>query len=270
VLTSQNATILLAYYILKGGSLDAESKEGMRKYLIHALLNTIYGSAQEQLISTLRAAFREEVTTESGAVTYRGTRPRFSFEELLSIELPQQKRLAITEDDLERFLNHSKGPGAFFVLTLLYPHLRYSEVAFHQDHIHPFSGFTEDRFAEMGIPEVEWAEWWEGRDRVPNLQLLEGLRNISKNAAPLHEWLAGMSPAELRTFAVNNYFPDRVGFEFKNFPAFYHERKEILRRELRKILAMTEQPTATGFKESDANDMEGEPRPNRPPAEVRE
>ena len=100
VLTSQNATIILAYYIHKGGTLDAGSKAGMQKYLIHALLNTIYGSAQEQLISSLRGAFREEVVTESGVKTYRGTRPQFSFEELLAIELPQQKRLTVTEYDL--------------------------------------------------------------------------------------------------------------------------------------------------------------------------
>lgn len=270
VLTSQNATIILAYYLHKGGSLDAESKVGMRKYLIHALLNTIYGSAQEQLISALRSAFRGEAVTESGAATYRGTSPRFSFEELLAIELPQQKRLTITEDDLERFLSHSKGAGAFFVLTLLYPHLRYSEVAFHQDHIHPFSGFTEERFAEMGVSEAEWPEWSASRDRVPNLQLLEGLRNISKNATPLQDWLAGMSPAELRTFVANNYFPDEVGWEFKNFRAFYAQRKEILRRQLRKILAMTDQPTAAAPQDTATNDPEEEPRPNRPPAEVRE
>ena len=270
VLTSQNATIILAYYIHKGGSLDAESKEGMRKYLIHALLNTIYGSAQEQLISALRAAFRDEATTEAGVVTWRGTRQRFSFEELLAIELPKQKRLTITEDDLERFLGHTKGPGAFFVLTLLYPHLRYSEVAFHQDHIHPFSGFTEERFAGMGIPEVEWPEWWDGRDRVPNLQLLNGLRNISKNDSPLHEWLAGMSPEQRRTFAADNYFSDEVGVEFKDFRAFYRERKEILRRELRKLLAMDEQSSATTTENATAAEAEVEPRPNRPPADVLE
>lgn len=150
VLTSQNATIILAYYLHKGGSLDAESKAGMRKYLVHSLLNTIYGSSQEGLISALRGVFREEAIPESGAKIYPGTRKRFSFEELLTIELPQQKRLTITEDDLEQFLSHKKGPAAFFVLILLYPHLRYSEVNFHQDHIYPFSRFTDEQFAENG------------------------------------------------------------------------------------------------------------------------
>ncbi|MEI6714364.1 MAG: DUF262 domain-containing protein [Verrucomicrobiota bacterium] len=268
VLTSQNATIILAYYIHKGGSLDAESKVGMRKYLIHALLNTIYGSAQEQLISTLRGAFRAEVVEESGKVTYRGTRPKFLFDELLEIELPQQKRLAITEDDLERFLSHSKGPGAFLVLTLLYPHLRYSEVTFHQDHIHPFSGFTKERFAEVGIPEAEWQDWWDMRDRIPNLQLLKDLQNISKNATPLKEWLANLSPSELRNFIENNYFPEGVGFDFKDFRVFYTQRKELLRRELRKILAMTNAPSLATPSSFAPNEQEEEPRPNRPPAAV--
>jgi hypothetical protein len=57
LLTSQNATIIIAYYLYKGGEQDEESKLGIRKYLVHALLNGIYGSGQEQVISTLRNAF---------------------------------------------------------------------------------------------------------------------------------------------------------------------------------------------------------------------
>jgi hypothetical protein len=258
VLTSQNATIILAYYIHKGGSLDAKSKAGMRTYLIHALLNTLYGSAQEPLITTLRAAFREEVISESGTTNYRGTRPRFNFEELLEIELPQQKQLTITEEDLERFLNHTKGPAAFFVLTLLYPQLRYNEVAFHQDHIHPYSGFEENRLAELGIPEEEWNEWQDKRDRVPNLQLLNDVRNISKNASPLQDWLAKMSPTELRNFKADNYLPENVEFEFKNFLEFYNQRKEALRSELRKVLSIMDQPTSAGNEDYRMNELEDE------------
>lgn len=48
LLTSQNATIIIAYYLYKGGNLSKAAKDGIRKYLIHALLKGIYGSAQEQ------------------------------------------------------------------------------------------------------------------------------------------------------------------------------------------------------------------------------
>ncbi len=128
VLSSQNATILIAYYLYKGGDLSKESKAGMRKYLIHALLNGIYGSAQDQLITVLRNAFREESETGTGKTAYRARYSRFSFEDVLKIKLPQQKSLAVTEDSIEQFLQYRKGQQSFWLLSLLYPQLRYNEV----------------------------------------------------------------------------------------------------------------------------------------------
>ncbi|MEO6543993.1 MAG: DUF262 domain-containing protein, partial [Nitrospiraceae bacterium] len=177
VLTSQNATIIIAYYLYKGGGQSKGSKDGILKYLIHALLNGVYGSSQEQLLTTLRNAFREEVKEESGGIAYRGRYRSFPFEEVVKIKLPQQKSLAVTEADIERFLQSTKGPTSFFVLSILYPQLRYTEVMFHQDHIHPAAGFTDETFREMGIPKEQWQEWSNCRDCVPNLQLMEGRQN---------------------------------------------------------------------------------------------
>lgn len=229
VLTSQNATIIIAYYLYKGGDQSKESKDGIRKYLIHALLKGIYGSAQEQLITTLRNAFREEMQTETGGIVFRGRYRSFSFEEVLKIKLPQQKSLAVTEADIERFLQSTKGPASFFVLSLLYPQLRYNEVAFHQDHIHPAAGFTDEKFREMGIPTEQWQEWWDCRDCVPNLQLMEGKQNESKNATPLGKWVGRESESWGATFARNNYFPENVGLGFKDFMEFFKQRKEVLK-----------------------------------------
>jgi uncharacterized protein with ParB-like and HNH nuclease domain len=239
VLTSQNATIIIAYYLYKGGDQGKESKESIRKYLIHALLNGIYGSSQEQLITTLRNAFREEARTEAGEIAYRGRYSSFSFEEVLKIELPQKKSLAVTDADIERFLQSTKGPSSFFVLSLLYLHLRFSDVVFHQDHIHPASGFSEENFRAMRIPEERWQEWWDCRDCVPNLQLMNGRQNIRKNATPLKDWVGEMTDNEATTFASDNYFPQSVDLEFKDFMAFFLQRKEVLRKELEKVLALT-------------------------------
>ena len=255
VLTSQNATIILAYYIYKGGILDKESKDGMRKYLIHALLNTIYGSAQDQLISALRNGFRVEDKSVPGVTDYRQRHARFSFEEVLKIKLPQQKSLAVTEADIERFLLATKGPASFFVLSLLYPQLRFNEVVFHQDHIHPAAGFAEETFKGLGLPDTQWQEWYNARDCVPNLQLMEGRQNESKNATPLKEWIERMRESDRAIFASNNYFPGSVGLSFKDFIAFYQKRKEILRGELRKVLAMTsQQPTSAADEWADRNE----------------
>ena len=255
LLTSQNATIILSYYIYKGGSLDKASKDAMKKYLVHALLNTIYGSSQEALIAALRKAFREEIKDESGNVTYRLRFPRFSFDELIKIELPQQKRLTVTEADIEQFLMSRKGPAAFFVLTLLYPNLRYNEVSFHQDHIHPASGFTEKNFEEMGIPVEQWQEWLNCRDCVPNLQLMEGRQNCSKNAAPFKIWHGQMDESQQAAFAVNNYLPPGVSLDFKDFMGFFALRKEMLRNAVRKVVALTSTPSPI-LPQSEVNDRD--------------
>jgi hypothetical protein len=243
VLISQNATILLAYYLYKGGDESDQSKADMRKYLVHALLNGIYGSAQDQLITVLRNAFRKEIKTKTGPVSYRGRYQSFSFENVLKIPLPQQKSLSVTVDDIERFLQYKKGYASFLVLSLLYPQLRYNEVMFHQDHIHPAAGFTKEKFQEMGIPEGQWQEWLEYRDCVPNLQMMEGRRNESKNATPFKTWFEQMEGKKREAFARDNYLPDSVDLQFENFIPFFHQRKELLRDELRKVLALNREPT---------------------------
>jgi hypothetical protein len=260
LLTSQNATIILAYYIYKGGGLDEDSKNGMRRYLLHALLNTIYGSSQDQLITSLRNAFRTETKSENGQKYYTRRHSEFIFDEVLKIQLPQQKSLAVSENDLDRLIETGKGPSAFFLLTLLYPSLRYSEVSFHQDHLHPYSGFSEANFKSMGIPQTQWPEWLGRRDRLPNLQLLSESRNTSKNATPLKQWVDQMELSVQATFAADNYFPGGASLAFSNFIDFYDQRKELLRGELRKVLAMTDiqlpEPASDWESRDAASDLE--------------
>jgi hypothetical protein len=270
VLTSQNATIIIAYYLYKGGDQSEDSKEGMRKYLIHALLKGIYGSGQEQVISALRKAIREDAEIGTGGTTPGSYRHSFSFEKILKIELPQQKSLSVTGADIERFLQSTKGPTSFFVLSLLYPQLRYNEVAFHQDHIHPAAGFTEERFKEMGIPKEQWQNWLDCRDCVPNLQLMDGRQNVSKSATPLKDWVEEMEESKKETFdankfAADNYFPKAdedgaaIGLEFKNFMTFFARRKEVLRDELMRVLALTSDSPAPTIP-AEWNDDEVDPQ----------
>lgn len=259
VLTSQNATIIIAYYIYKGGDQTTQSRAGIRKYLIHALLNRIYSTAQEQLIGTLRNYFRKEVISETGAIEYKGRHGSFSFEQVLNVTLPQQLSLAVTPADIERFLQSTKGPTSFFLLSLLYPQLRYNEVAFHQDHIHPAAGFTDDQFEEVRIPTDQWQAWRDRRDCVPNLQLMEGKKNISKNAAPLKVWFELKSGMDQSKFVNDNYFPPAIGLEFKDFMVFFDKRKEILRSELTKVLAMSSCKTSDELIiTNDRNDADAE------------
>lgn len=242
-LTSQNATLILAYYIFKGGDLSKESKSGMRKYLVHSLLNGIYGSSQDQLISDLRGAFRVAVEADGKGASFVGRFRQFSFADVLKIRLPQQKSLAVTEEDIERFLNVKKSATSFWILSLLYPHLRLEDVTFHQDHIHPAARFEESNFEAMGIPKEQWKDWLELRDCLPNLQLMEGKQNSAKNATPFKNWYDELTEAHKASFSTSNYLPLGIGLEFEHFMDFFRERKETLRSELKKVLALSEVAT---------------------------
>lgn len=238
MLTSQNATIPIAYYLYKGGDFSPKSKADMRKYLIHALINGIFGSAQDQLLAILRNALRVEIKAEKGT-TYKGRYTSFSFDEILNIQLPQQRSLNVTAADIERFLQYKKGAQSFFVLALLYPQLRYNEVQFHQDHIHPASKFNPEMFSELGLTPEQKLEWLDCRDCVPNLQFMEGGRNESKNATPFKSWFEQMDKASREKFIKDNYLPENLDLGFENFKSFFDLRKEKLRKALEKVLAVT-------------------------------
>ncbi len=162
----------------------------------------------------------------------------FSFDEILEVNLPSRKSLFVTENEIDKFLNYKKGPPSFFILSLLYPTLRYKEVQFHQDHIHPASLFTEFTFNKLQIDKTERDKWYSFRDMVPNLQLLEGRRNESKNSTELKSWLTSMSEEEKVNFCINNYIPLDIDFDFSNFIDFFNKRRTRLKEELKKVLAI--------------------------------
>lgn len=236
LLTSHNAVILIAYYIYKGGDLSKKSVENIRKYLIHALLNRIYSSSQESLLSAFRNAIRETSSSDDKDKCHTLKMKSFDFDELIKIKLPSRKALAIAEADLDSLLMSKKGSTTFFLLSLLYPQFRFQDQAFDQDHIHPAVGFKKENLLSIGLPEEQHQHWLDYRDTVPNLQLLNDRWNKSKNATPLKEWMESLDDSVQRTLIVDNYFPEDVGLEFINFMDFYKKRKKVLLSQLYQVL----------------------------------
>ena len=237
-LSSQNATILIAYYIHKGGVLDDSTKSEIQKYLIHALLKLVYGGSQDQLITTLRKGFRKEFFGEGTGGNERISNP-FTFERLLKIQLPQQKTFSVNDEDIELFLQAKKSSSSFWLLSMLYPQLKFNQISFHQDHIHPASRFNKAVFKEMNITDEDVVKWLERRDCVPNLQLMEGKLNSSKNDTPFKEWLELLPQVEQASFKQLNYIPDDISLEFSDFLEFYEARESMLRKKLRTLLSLS-------------------------------
>lgn len=246
VLTSQNAVIVIAYHFMKGGDSSETSKLGIRKYLLYALLRNVYGGQGDQVISSFRNALRTEIPNEdSKEKTYQLKQNTFPFDDFLTLKLPANKTLKITEEDIEEFLNYRKGANSFFVLSLLYPNLRFNQVHFHQDHIHPDSKFRDAKLRDAGIDENKWQDWQYIKDTIPNLQLMEGRENESKNASYFKDWFKGTDNTGKKNvndpakFCLDNFIPD-TSFEFSNFETFYAERKKIITSKLTKVLNLNQ------------------------------
>jgi uncharacterized protein with ParB-like and HNH nuclease domain len=245
VLTSQNAIIVIAYYFMKSGDNSETSKQGIKKYLLHALLKNVYGGQGDQIIASFRNALRTSSVDEvSGKKSYHLKQKEFPIETFVNLKLTANKTLKITEEDIEDFMYHKKGANSFFVLSLLYPNLRFNQVHFHQDHIHPNTRFSNSKLKDEGILQEKWEKWQNIKDTVPNLQLMEGRENSSKNATLFKEWFEGTDGSGKKNvsdpikFKVDNFIPN-TEFDFNNFDKFYSKRKELMKLELIKILNLS-------------------------------
>ena len=123
------------------------------------------------------------------------------------------------------------------LLSLLYPNLKYSQKGFHQDHMHPYTGFEEDKIKDLVLPngsvidDDTKEDWRRRRNTLANLQLLEGRENESKNATPLVEWLN-----EPENKDNVKYLPDGISYDLSNFEEFMQKRQELMSTQLKSIL----------------------------------
>ena len=242
LLTSQNAVIVIAYHFMKGGNDNEESKENIRKYLLHSLLRNVYGGQGDQVIGSFRNGLRKSVVNEdSKTKTYELKQLTFPFNELLNLKLPANKTLKINTEDIEEFMDYKKGVNSFFILSLLYPNIKFTQVHFDQDHIHPNTRFNDDKLRDEEIEEEKWIHWQNIKDTIPNLQLMERRENSSKNATPFKDWLQGFdgkgkkNVSDSVKFCADNFIPN-TGFEIQNFEEFYKQRKTLMVSELKRLL----------------------------------
>jgi uncharacterized protein with ParB-like and HNH nuclease domain len=238
-LPSQNSILPISYYLMKGGALDISTKKELKKYLFHALLKNVFSGQGDTVLTNLRNSLRIK-SDETNDYILKDN--KFNFHRIAQTRLPSNKSLNINNDDIDEFLRYKKGNNAFLVLSFLYPNLKYGQVKFHQDHIHPQSQFTDDKMSDLSIPNTDFAKYYEYRDSLPNLQLLEGMENIKKSKTPFADWLNSRDENnnpmvnDINQFLADNYIDNGQSLDFKDFIAFYDMRRENLKTRLERIL----------------------------------
>ncbi len=179
-LTSLNAVIPIAYYYMNCNLDDSNIRKELRRYLINSLIKKIYGNQGDQALTHVRDVMNYCIK-DNGRFEFNVFEKEFNSK--------SRKNISITDDDIEEILEYKKGAYSFMVLSLLYPNLKYSQVKFHQDHIHPASLFTDSKLQSYNIAIDKRNIWKDIKDKLPNLQMMEGSENESKNKSLFKEWV---------------------------------------------------------------------------------
>jgi hypothetical protein len=226
-LPSVNAVIPIAYAIKRGCDFKA-SKADLRLLLIKSLLTGVYGSSSDQVLSSIRKAM-EETVKGGGAFELAKLEKK--------VRLPGGKSIAISEETLDELLLLPKGQRTFAILSLLTSYMKFNQVQFHQDHIHPHAGFNTAALRKLKLNDDQIWDWQAKRDALPNLHLLEGKENQSKLASPFAVWLKKECPkdAALKSYLRSHQIPD-VSLELSDFAEFFENRKALLKRKLSELL----------------------------------
>lgn len=216
----------MVYYRFKGGNFDAESKSELRKYIVISQVRQVFGAATNSALTSIREALKAAPTDS------------FKMGNLLNVRFTGERTLRYTSEEIDAmFDTYEIGAYTFMLLSLLYPNLKYSQKGFHQDHMHPYTGFEESKIANLKLPDgsviddVRKDEWRRRRNTLANLQLLEGRENERKNATPLVDWIKVMANSENA-----KYMPIDSSFELSDFEDFMDKRQKLMSDALKAIL----------------------------------
>lgn len=237
-LRSANAVVPIVYYVAQRGnppgfaqkSAYAAERIAIRRWLLSALLMRAFTGQPDSILRVVRDVLR----ANKGNVGFPG--------DAIVDALDRSPRpMRVTEADLDRFLDESYSGGyAFATLGLLYPSLDFRNV-FHEDHLHPRSRFTAKRLASIGVTSFEeQEEFLARRDRIVNLQLLDGTLNQEKSRTPLADWMDARfakKPTERKQYMALHYIPD-VDLSFANYIEFTDRRRELMKTRLREELGL--------------------------------
>ena len=233
-LRAHNAILPIAYYLYLKDPGDRflthsrfkKDRERIRKWLIRSLLKSgIWGSGLDTLLTALRQVIRGN---DSDDFPVRLIRREMT---------PRGKSLFFEDEEVEELADMRYGDRlTFALLSLLFPFVDLRN-QFHVDHVFPKSRFTEKRLRNAHVPDERIGNFVQCRDRLANLQLLEGPRNTEKSAKMPDEWLAQtFSDPSSRLNYKNLHLLGDVPDSITQFDVFYEARRERLKERIRRLL----------------------------------
>ncbi len=214
--SSWNVLLPILYFIYWNTNYS-NNINGIRSYLLRAILFTYFQSGTTGKLQQMKSYINDydyEITVDM---------------------LDQIADLRVTDGKIEDIVNSEKGGRvageALYYLSLDWTNRNFK---YEQDHLHPYDRF--DGSKPLTVSMEDWKRWRGNRNRLPNLQLLEGRSNGSKNDMRLVDYYNDMNDEQKTTFRKQAIIPDGVSLELDHFEEFYEKRKDILVQRIRELL----------------------------------
>jgi len=240
-INADSALLPVAYYLHKRGvgdtyltsKAEAEDRTTIKHWLIRSLIKPgIWGSALDVLLSALREVIRGDA---SG---------RFPVQEMEREMRVRGKSLTFTDEEIEDLVDRRYGSRDLFgLMTLLFPFID-TRNQFHIDHVFPRTVFHASKLKALGLSAEDSARIADLKERLPNLQLLQGADNQSKSGQMPAAWIKETHKKDDdRKDYISRHMLDGVMTDLIGFEAFYKSRRQQL---LERIVAVLNRPTDAG------------------------
>ena len=192
-LSANSVVIPIAYYLNKRQVPEsyfthdghAADRDVIRTWVARSIVKSgIWGSGLDQLLVALR-----QVILEHGI-------DRFPVTELEKTLAQRGKSLTFTVEEVRELASMSfNDRRVFSLLSLLYPGMDFRN-EFHIDHVFPAALFSKPKLRRAGVPDDQIEAMMDAYNRLPNLQLLEGPINQSKQDKLPLTWAEAHVPDE--------------------------------------------------------------------------
>jgi len=232
-LTSNNALIPIAYYIMKIGNPSgflkdnnySEDRKKIQTWLVRALLKRVFSGASDSFL----IAFRRVIAKSDNG---------FPLTQITETFKGTNRSITFNDEEIQHLFSYEYGKSyTFSALKLLYPSLDFKNI-FHQDHIFPKSFFKKKKLLQHGIDDGSIDYHLEQFNKMANLQLLEGSVNQEKSDKDFNVWLLEQYPdsIERKDYMKKHYIPQDINLSLENFEEFIEKRTELITQKFYEIL----------------------------------
>ncbi|QTO97802.1 DUF262 domain-containing protein [Helicobacter pylori] len=207
----------LAYFYFLNSKMNENDKEQALKFVRNAQITSYFTPSTDTKLNNIANSMKDAPTFES-----------FNH----NLAKHETSPLKITNDAIEEMMCSSSHARVFPILQILYPNLKYKTTTFHIDHIYPKSKFKKEN------KKLD-KDFYDCKNHLYNLQLLEGTENQAKKDKDPEVWLKEEykdNQQAIEEYKKRNYIDPNLRLEWENIKEFREKREKAIIEKLKEAL----------------------------------